>query len=290
MPAIALLASRSFLILKSPAVTKLPPIAIVLAALLMPETIHAQPSSFTAPGRVEAESGTMSIGSAASGTVKEVLAREWSHVRAGDLLLTLDCRPLEVQVQAQNAQLSAAEAVFDRVRNGPRPDEIVVGEAAVGYSNARADEAQKAFERTLALQEGVTITTARKLEVQRDARVTAAHLAEARAKLALLRAGSRREDVMEAEARKNAAAAEVEAVRARLEQCSIRAPVNGTVTSFGQCWSILEFGCPGAAVTNGPGRRLEGTCRDRPTRFGARVRKSSRYSNYGGISQRFHPR
>jgi len=231
MPAIALLAFRSFLILKSPAVTKLPPIAIVLAALLTPETIHAQPSSFTAPGRVEAESGTMSIGSAASGTVKEVLVREWSHVRAGDLLLTLDCRPLEAQVQAQSAQLSAAEAVFDRVRNGPRPDEIVVGEAAVGYSNARADEAQKAFERTLALQEGVTITTARKLEVQRDARVTAAHLAEARAKLALLRAGSRREDVMEAEARKNAAAAEVEAVRARLEQCSIRAPVNGTVTS-----------------------------------------------------------
>jgi multidrug resistance efflux pump len=221
----------SILIVKSPAASKLPQVAMVLAALLTPGAIHAQPSPFTAPGRIEGQSGTMSIGSAASGTVKDVFVREWSHVRAGDLLLTLDCRPLEAELQARSAQSSAAEAAFERVRNGPRPDEIAVGEAAVGFSHARADEAQKAFERALALQEGFTITTARKLEAQRDARVTAAHLAEARAKLALLRAGSRREDVMEAEAKRNAAAAEVEAVRARLEQCSIRAPVNGTVVS-----------------------------------------------------------
>jgi multidrug resistance efflux pump len=173
----------------------------------------------------------MSIGSAASGTVKDILVREWSRVRIGDLLLTVDCRPLEAELQVRIAQFGAAEAALERVRNGPRPDEIAVGEAAVGFSHARADEAQKAFERALAMQEGFTITTARKLEAQRDARVTAAHLAEARAKLALLRAGSRREDVMEAEAKRNAAAAEVATVRARLEQCSIRAPVNGTVLS-----------------------------------------------------------
>jgi HlyD family secretion protein len=207
------------------------PVAAVLAAVLTAQTVHAQPAALTAPGRIEGQSGTMSIGSAASGTIKDVLVREWSHVRAGDLLLTLDCRPLEAELQARSAQLSAAEAVAERVRNGPRPDEIAVGEAAVGYSHARADEAQKAFERTLALQEGFTITTARKLEAQRDARVTAAHLAEARAKLALLRAGSRREDVSEAEAKKNAAAAELAAVRARLEQCSIRAPVSGRIVS-----------------------------------------------------------
>jgi multidrug resistance efflux pump len=206
-------------------------LAIVLAGLLTPAAIHAQPTAFTAPGRIESQSGTMSIGSAASGTVKDILVREWSRVRIGDLLLMVDCRPLEAELQVRIAQFGAAEAALERVRNGPRPDEIAVGEAAVGFSHARADEAQKAFERALAMQEGFTITTARKLEAQRDARVTAAHLAEARAKLALLRAGSRREDVMEAEAKRNAAAAEVATVRARLEQCSIRAPVNGTVLS-----------------------------------------------------------
>ena len=65
-----------------------------------------------------------------------------------------------------------------------------MAEAAVGYSTARAEGAQKTYERTQALREGVTVTTARILETLRDARLSAAQLTEARAKLALLRAGS----------------------------------------------------------------------------------------------------
>ena len=67
---------------------------------------------------------------------------------------------------------------------------------AVGYATARAEEAQKTYERAQALREGVSVTTARVLETQRDARVFAAQLEEA---------------------------------RAQLDQCSIRAPVDGAV-------------------------------------------------------------
>jgi len=73
------------------------------------------------------------------------------------------------------------------------------------------------------------VSVARLLETQRDARITAAQLAEAQARLALLREGSREEDVREAQARKTNAAAELEIARARLEQCSVRAPVDGVV-------------------------------------------------------------
>jgi len=172
----------------------------------------------------------MAIGSAATGTVKEVLVHEGSRVRAQEPLVTIDCQPIEAEVQARTAQLSAAEAVFDRVRNGPRPGEIAVAEAIVGYSRARAEEAQKALERTQSLREGVSVTLARVLEAQRDARITAAQLAEAQARLALLREGSREEDVREAQSRKDNATAELSIARARLEQCSIRAPVEGVVT------------------------------------------------------------
>ena len=61
---------------------------------------------------------------------------------------------------------------------------------------------------------------ARVLEVQRDARIAAAQLAQARARLALLRAGSREEDVREAEAKHNAAVAELEAARPWTALCS----------------------------------------------------------------------
>ena len=158
-----------------------------------------------------------------------MLVSEGDRVIAGQTLIKLECRSAEAEVRARVAQLDAAQAVFDRARDGSRPDEIAVGEAVVGYSQARADEAQKTLDRTEALKEGVTVTTAHILEVQRDARISTAQLAEANARLSLLRAGSREEDVRQSKALRDAAAAGVDASRARLDQCSIRAPVDGIV-------------------------------------------------------------
>jgi multidrug resistance efflux pump len=203
-------------------------VTLFLAAAALPSPIHAQ-AAFTAPGRVEGAGPPLSIGSAAGGIVAEVLVHEGDRVRAGQVLVKLECRPLEAEVQARTAHLAAAQATYDRFRNGPRPDEIAVGEAVVGYSQARAEEARKTLQRAETLQEGVTVTTAHLLEVKRDARIAAAQLEEARARLNLLRAGSREEDIRDAKALRDAAAADLEATRARLAQCSIAAPASGTV-------------------------------------------------------------
>jgi HlyD family secretion protein len=212
--------------------------AAVLGALLLAGVVLAelaehgraqQNPSIVAPGRIEGASPPFAIGVAAAGTVAEVLVQPGSRVRAGDLLVRFDCRPLEAELGARQARLRAAAATYDRVKNGSRPDEIAVGEAIVGYSLAKADEAQKALNRAQALQEGVTVTTARLLEVKRDARIAEALLAEARARLSLLRAGSREEDIRQSQALRDAAAADVETVRAQLAQCSVRAPVDGVV-------------------------------------------------------------
>ena len=76
------------------------------------------------------------------------------------------------------------------------------------------------------------MTQARVLETQRDARITAAQLEEARARLALLRAGTRLEEVADAKARRDAAAAQVAETQARLDQCFVRAPVDGAVVEI----------------------------------------------------------
>lgn len=201
---------------------------LLMASCALPSPLFAQ-GAFTAPGRIEGTGPPLSIGSAAGGIVAAVFVHESERVRAGQLLVKLDCGPLEAEVQARTAHLAAAQATYDRFRNGPRPDEIAVGEAVVGYSQARAEEAKKTLQRTEGLQEGVTVTTAHLLEVQRDARIAAAQLEEARARLNLLRAGSREEDVRDAKALRDAAAADLDASRARLAQCSITAPANGTV-------------------------------------------------------------
>src|SRR6202044_3712180 len=195
--------------------------AVLIASLAFGATALTQNSNFVAPGRVEGAGPALSIGVAAAGIVDEVTVREGSRVRAGETLIKLDCRPTEADVGARNAQLEAAQAVFDRARNGSRPDEIPVGEAVVGYSQARADEAQKALDRTEALKEGVTVTTAHILEVQRDASISTAQLAEARARLSLLRAGSREEDIRRAKALRDAAEADLDSDRVRLDQCTV---------------------------------------------------------------------
>ena len=202
--------------------------ALLIGSFAFPSSLFAQ-AAFTAPGRIEGAGPPLSIGSAAAGIVAEVLVHEGDRVRSGQLLVKLDCRPLEAEVQARAAHLAAAEATYDRFRNGPRPDEIAVGEAVVGYSRARAEEAKRTLQRAETLQEGVTVTTAHLLEVQRDARIAAAQLEEARSRLNLLRAGSREEDIRDAKALRDAAAADLEATRARLAQCSITAPAAGTV-------------------------------------------------------------
>lgn len=203
--------------------------ALAFGVLAMPAPLLGETSDFTAPGRIEGASTTMSIGTAASGIVGAILVQPGIRVHAGQVLVKLDCQSIEADLRARQAQLAAAQAAADRIRNGPRPDEIAVGKAVVGYSKARADEAQKTLERTLALQEGITVTAAHVLEVKRDARIAAAQLEEANARLSLLRAGSREEDIRQSVALRDAAAAEVDEDRARLDQCSIRAPVDGVV-------------------------------------------------------------
>jgi multidrug resistance efflux pump len=201
--------------------------ALVLVALGPPSSLLAQTPQ---PARPPATGNrVLLLGVSASGLIQKILVADGSHVNAGQVLLQIDCRPLEEEIKLRTAGLAAAQAAFERTRNGPRPEEIQIGEANLGVAQARADEAHDAFGRANALTQGVTITRAQLLEVQRDARVTAAQLEDARKRLALLKAGSRHEDIEEAAARREEASAGLAEANARLDQCSIRAPVSGVV-------------------------------------------------------------
>jgi multidrug resistance efflux pump len=186
-----------------------------------------------APGRIEHAGNVMLIGTAASGTVAELLVQEGARVESGQPLVRIDCAPLQKERNARTSSLAAIEAALARVVQGPRPEEIAIGVANAALAEARAEEASIALQRALSWGQGITITEAQLDQTKRDARIAAAQLDEARAKLALLRAGSRREDILEAQSRRDAANALVEEAEARLGHCSVRAPANGTVLSIG---------------------------------------------------------
>jgi len=188
-------------------------------------------SGFSAPGFVEPADGVLSIGTAATGVIASMVGGPGDHIRQGQQLLRIDCAPLEAQVKSLAAQSLAAQAVADRVRNGPRQAEIAVGEANLGVARARADEAADALRRAQLLQIGISVTQATFLQIQRDARISAAQLEDARAKLDLLRSGSREEDIAEADARRDAASAALDEAKAKLAQCAVASPIDGVIVA-----------------------------------------------------------
>jgi len=209
---------------------------------------NAATAAVTAPGRIEAAS-RMLIGTAGNGTIAELPVREGARVQAGQLLARLDCTNLEKELQGKTSALAASEAIAARVTEGSRPEEIASGVAAVALAQARAEEAEVSLHR-LEPSEGISVTQAQLDQSKRDARIASAQLDEARAKLALLRAGFRREEILEAQSRRDAAKAGVEEAAARLNYCSVRAPAGGVVAAvhvtLGQ---FVGGGTPAALLT-----------------------------------------
>lgn len=171
----------------------------------------------------------LTLGAARSGVIESILVQNGDHVKAGQVLLRLDCGPLEKEVDFRTASLAAAEAALARVRNGPRPEEIAIAEAGLGVATARAEEARDALQRANGLQPGVTVTRAQLFAVEHDSRIADAQQIDATKKLALLKAGSRIEDVDEAQAKRDAAFAFLAEGKAEFDQCTIRAPASGAI-------------------------------------------------------------
>jgi HlyD family secretion protein len=185
--------------------------------------------SAEAVGRVEGASDVLSLGTSATGTIAAVLITAGDRVKAGQHLVRVECGNIEHELQARKADLAAADAAFLRVLHGPRPEEISIGVANVNLADARSQEADKTFQRTQQLHEGFTVTRVQIDQAERDARIAAALLDEVRAKLALLKAGSREEDISEARSRRDAAKERVDEAAARLSYCSVDAPIDGIV-------------------------------------------------------------
>jgi multidrug resistance efflux pump len=188
-------------------------------------------SAITAAGRIEGGSDVLSLGTSATGTIASLLVKAGDRVQPGEHLVRVECSNVERELEARKSDLAAAEAFNLRAMHGPRPEEISVGIANVHLAEARLQEAQKALLRTQQLREGFTVTRVQIDQAQRDARMDEALLDEVRAKLALLKAGSREEDITEARSRRDAARARVEEAAARLGYCSVDAPGSGIVLS-----------------------------------------------------------
>src|SRR5215831_5184875 len=180
-------------------------------------------------GILEAMDRNVAIGSPLPRLVLEVPVKVGDEVDAGAELFKLDDRDLKAEAEVRRAALQSARSRLDRLKASPRPEEVPPAEARVAAAEAQLAD----FRNQVALWESVTDKRAvtvedlqrRKFAVQAQE----ARLAEAKAALALLKAGAWKADIEVAEAEVASAAAQVQQAETEIARLTVRAPTKGVV-------------------------------------------------------------
>ena len=169
------------------------------------------------------------VGSKIVGKVTWVGVEKSDLVEQGQLLVKLDDREFQAQLEQAKANLRSAEAQLAELDAGSRPEEIDRAEAELRRSKADLENADLEYQRleTL-LQTGVVskqlVDNAR---TRRDMAQAAVGVAEKNHQLSVL--GPRQEKLQSARAEVEQSRAAVKYWQSQLAETEIRAPISGTI-------------------------------------------------------------
>ena len=178
------------------------------------------------------EGNYVQIASVATAQILALTVTSGDRVTTGQPLVELERRDAEIALAQAEASLSRAESQLANLRQGKRPEEIRVIEAALASARAQAGEARRTADRLLDLAARGVAT-----ETQRDDASTAAAVAEARvteieANLAVAHLPARPDEIGAAEAMLREATAARDHARWQMEKRDLTAPANGVITDI----------------------------------------------------------
>lgn len=167
----------------------------------------------------------------ASERIEDLKAEEGYRVKKGDVIGTLNTRPLKLSIARTKAELAAQQASVAKLHNGSRPEEIRQAQAKVNTVAAEEQNARTYFQRMQTLYEQNAISRQNRDDAESRWKAAAANLENARAALQLHNAGSRQEDIAAAEAQLEALKASLETQEYYLKQATLIAPQDGVIRS-----------------------------------------------------------
>ncbi|WP_232363687.1 efflux RND transporter periplasmic adaptor subunit [Desulfogranum japonicum] len=177
------------------------------------------------------------------GRIARINVEEGSHVKQGDLLAELDPTRYALAVRQLEAEHAAQEQNVLRLRQGSRPQEIRMAQAAVEAARADLRFAESELARKRTLIKTVRISEQEVENAQTKAESARAALQEAEQQLSLAKEGPRKEDIAQAEAGLRALNASLELAKQKLQDTRLVAPDDGIIRN-----RILQ---PGAMATAG---------------------------------------
>jgi multidrug efflux pump subunit AcrA (membrane-fusion protein) len=197
-------------------------------------------------GIVEARSQNIAVGSAVPGVVLKVWSPEelylparsnlmpWEaligqHVKQNDPLFRVDDRQYKAMLVFHEANLAAAKAQLTKLEQMPRPEELAVSKAKEEVAQAAVELQRDLVERDSKLITSAATTDEQYRQHQLSLRMAQKQLAQAKADLALMRAGAWEPDKTIARAAVKLAEAQVQQDITDMDRAIVRAPVDGVV-------------------------------------------------------------
>lgn len=180
-------------------------------------------------GEVQMAGEPISIATPISGIVSKVHVVPGQKVSAGEPLFALDDRALHAELCNRHAILATAQAKLDKLKAGPRPEDIPPARARVAVASASAKRNEDAWNRSRQLAEKRVFSEEEQVARKYAHEQANAELAQAEAELAKLEAGVWSLDIQIAESEVAAAKSNIEQTRIDLDRLIIRAPVDGLV-------------------------------------------------------------
>lgn len=183
------------------------------------------------------------LGFRVAGRLLEVVPDEGDAVQAGQLLARIDPQPYAHELARAEAELAAAEAELKLKESGARSEDIEQARAALEESRVIAMDAARAHQRQVGLA-GTGGTSKQSLETAEAALEQAKQRVKVNeAKLKLLEAGFRVEEIAAAAAKVAQAKAARATAALHLEDTELKAPAAGVVlTRALEAGAILQAG------------------------------------------------
>src|SRR5262245_20377070 len=179
-----------------------------------------------------------------SGRIVTLFVEEGKRFNAGDVLAEIDRSSFEADFFEAEAGLQGARVRLDELKNGSRPEEIDLAYAELKETEESLKQAKLDYERNKNLSSSAL--SAKEFEQAQYAYTSLLQKVEKLKKTyELVRIGPRRERIQAAEAEVKLAEARLKRAKWRMDNCTIRAPVSGTIlkksAELGNLVSPLSF-------------------------------------------------
>lgn len=189
----------------------------------------AYPEQVGAIGIVESASENIAISLPVPGLVTHVYVQAGARVQKGAPLFSLDDRDLRAELELRQSTLAVSEARLQKLVSSPRPEEIPPAEARVHEAEENTQDAQTQLRLMESVQDKRAIREEDLLRRRIAASAANARLEQAKADLALLKAGAWAPDIEVAKAEVAEAKRQVDRVQADLARLMVTAPIDGEV-------------------------------------------------------------